>query len=65
MSAKDGVLAEEIRACINRNSAENGSNTPDFILAAYLIRCLEAYDTATAARDQWYGISTRPGASGS
>jgi len=45
----------EIQTAINRCSAENGSNTPDFILAAYLISCLAAYDRAVTARERWYG----------
>lgn len=48
-------LHEEIRSTLNRYSAENGSNTPDFILAEYLIGCLEAFDMAVAAREVWYG----------
>ena len=40
---------------INRNSAENGSNTPDFILAEYLTDCLTAFDRAVTLRCRWYG----------
>ena len=40
-------LRKEIETVINCNSAENGSNTPDFILAEYLINCLNAFDLAT------------------
>lgn len=43
---------------MNRHSLENGSDTPDFLLADYLIHCLEAFDTAVAAREQWYGRTT-------
>jgi hypothetical protein len=45
-------LEEEIRATINRNCAENTSNTPDFILAEYLMDCLNAFDKATIYRDK-------------
>ena len=48
-------LRKEIEAAINRNSAENGSDTPDFILAEYLTDCLEAFDKAVTRRKQWYG----------
>ena len=44
---------------INYNSQENGSNTPDFILANYLINCLLAFDTAVNSRERWY--SREPG----
>ena len=48
-------LREEINDAINRNSAENGSNTPDFILAEYLVDCLTAFDKAVNAREMWFG----------
>jgi len=44
-------LRKEIQLAINRNSAENGSNTPDFVLADYLMDCLEAYNKSVTARD--------------
>jgi hypothetical protein len=50
-------LREEIADVINRNSAENGSNTPDFILARYLVDCLRAFDMAVSDRDKWMGWS--------
>ncbi len=49
------MLRKEIEQAINRNSAENGSNTPDFILAEYLTDCLAAFDKAVKAREEWYG----------
>lgn len=48
-------LREEIAAAINRNSAENGSNTPDYILAEFLEDCLRSFDKALQQRDAWYG----------
>ena len=47
-------LRGELAQILNRYSAENGSNTPDFVLAAYLSACLIAFDFAVTARDQWY-----------
>jgi len=44
------TLRQDITTALNRHSAEQNSNTPDFILAEYLIDCLAAYDRATAAR---------------
>jgi len=46
-------LRKKIEDAINRCSAENGSNTPDFILADFLLGCLAAFDEATNARDKW------------
>jgi len=54
LSEPDG-LGEAVRAAINMNSAENSSNTPDFVLAKYLLNCLDAFDEATRERDRWYG----------
>jgi hypothetical protein len=48
-------LREDIQNALNRNSAENGSNTPDFILAEYLMACLAAFDATSRARERWYG----------
>ncbi|CAB4219408.1 hypothetical protein UFOVP1619_9 [uncultured Caudovirales phage] len=42
-------LREDIEHAINCNSAENGSNTPDYILAQFLTDCLAAYDVVTEA----------------
>jgi hypothetical protein len=49
------ALRREIQTAINRNSAENGSNTPDFLLAEFLTDCLTAFDRGVNARDRWYG----------
>ena len=56
-----GELREEIENAINRTSSENESNTPDFILAEYLMGCLHAFDKAIGTRDRWYGIAPEPG----
>ena len=50
-----GTFQQELQSLINRYSRENGSNTPDFILAGYLEDCLNAFDRATGIRAKWYG----------
>lgn len=59
---EDQILASafeiELQALINRHSMENQSNTPDFILAAYMMACLQAYTTASHARDKWLRIGS-------
>ena len=52
-------LAKELEIVINRHSAENGSDTPDFILAHYLMMCLDAFDATINWREQWYGRKPR------
>ena len=50
---KTGFRAE-LQTLINRHSVENGSDTPDFILADYMADCLNAYDMAVIRRTMWY-----------
>ena len=49
------AFEQELRKLINRESMENRSDTPDFILAEYLHSCLVAFENATNARERWYG----------
>lgn len=46
-------VRDEIAQVLNRYSQESGSNTPDFILAQYLVDALAAFDRATNARTEW------------
>ena len=46
---------EQLTSLLNRNSKENTSDTPDFILAGYLLSALDAFDKATLERERWYG----------
>lgn len=54
------TFEEEMRNIINRASMENASNTPDFILAQYLVACLDAFNMAVQQRETWYGRDPRP-----
>lgn len=54
-------LKKELAAVLTRHDAENGSNTPDHILAEYLLGCLAVFDAATLAREAWYGCKKTPG----
>lgn len=47
----------DLEALINRHSQENASNTPDFILAEFLMHALSAFNVATRRRTQWYAPS--------
>ena len=55
------TLQKEIESLINKHSRENDSNTPDFILAEYLLACLSAFEVGVNRRDGWYDISPKPG----
>jgi DNA-binding response OmpR family regulator len=51
----DPDFRKELEALINRHSLENGSNTPDFILADYMTECLDTFDRIVKAREKWHG----------
>lgn len=53
-------LERDIAAALNRVCAENASNTPDFILAQFLIGCLAAWNAGVQQRETWYGRDVRP-----
>lgn len=55
--ATEKECAHQLAGVINRCSRENGSNTPDFILAEFLVASLAAFDAASFNREQWYGKS--------
>ena len=44
----------DLASVINRYSRENGSNTPDFILAEFLAGCLTVYENTISARTDWF-----------
>ncbi len=55
------AFRKAVEHAINCHSMENGSNTPDFVLAQYLAAWLAAFDKATNHREAWYGrVPTSP-----
>ena len=48
-------LRSGIEALLNNESAENESDTPDFILAEFFTGCLDAFDLAVNRREVFYG----------
>jgi hypothetical protein len=57
---KASEFERELRQLLNRHSSENHSDTPDFILAAYITDCLNAWATAVKARDSWFSFDPWP-----
>jgi len=51
---------KELRGLVNKHSMEGDSNTPDFILAQFLLGCLAAFTVATQQRETWYGRDASP-----
>jgi hypothetical protein len=52
----EGTLEEELTVLLNKKCEKNNSNTPDFLLAQYLVGCLDNWNRTTRARDKWYDI---------
>lgn len=51
-------LYDELRSVLNRHSAENASNTPDYVLASFLLGSLDAFNNATNRRQSHYNGAT-------
>ncbi len=49
------LFSRDLERLINRYSLEQASNTPDFILAHYLMNCFEAYNSAVIKNKEWHG----------
>lgn len=45
-------LTSELTILLNQWNQEKPSNTPDYLLANYLIACLNAYNEAVVAREK-------------
>ena len=52
------TFAKELSNLLNRHSIENESDTPDWILAEYIRKTLEAWNSSVLQRDKWYGHKT-------
>lgn len=46
---------DELARLINKHSQENGSDTPDFLLASFLVGCLEVWNSQIRLREKWFG----------
>jgi hypothetical protein len=51
---EQGEFEKELAALLNKHSAENSSDTPDFILATFFYDCLKAWNLACRRRDNWF-----------
>jgi len=55
MSNNNSNFVKELENLINKYNMESGSDTPDFMLANYLMECLENYNNVLKCREKWYG----------
>ena len=53
---------KRLEQLINSESMENGCDTPDYILAAYMRGCLENFNRTVIERERWYGREAGGGA---
>lgn len=48
------LFKRDLEELINKYNMEQDSDTPHFILADYLMQCLDGFNQATNCRDYWY-----------
>lgn len=53
------TFREELQHLINKFSKENGSDTPDYILAEFMEKCLQVYEETVKRRDAWHHYEPR------
>lgn len=51
----DLTFEKELEHLINKYSIDNQCNTPDFILAKYMVKSLEPLRKMIDTRAEWYG----------
>jgi len=51
---------QELQELLNKYSMENGSDTPDFLLAEFIENMLMAFDISVNNREKWYGRKSVP-----
>jgi hypothetical protein len=51
-----GKFKKDLEELINKHCLENGSNTPDYILAEYMCHCLHCFERAVNLRDKHKGL---------
>ncbi len=56
-----GSLLDDLGSLLNSYNKENDSNTPDYVLAQYMLDCLRAFNQAVMAREGWHGRAVGDG----
>jgi len=51
---------KELEELLNKHSKENGSDTPDYILAEYMTASLNCFNEAVVNRAKWHGVKSLP-----
>lgn len=53
------TFEKELSDLLNKHCKENGSNTPDYILAEYLNECLKNFEKISKMREKWFGYNLK------
>ena len=53
-------LEKKLTDLINSEGREEDSDTPDHLLAEFMMRCLCAFELASNRREVWYGVEHTP-----
>ena len=53
--SKGRSFKRELTQLLNRYNVENHSNTPDYLLAGYLLQCLQVFEWTIKSREEWHG----------
>ena len=60
---REQQFEKELTELLNKYNMESICNTPDFIIANYLVHCLRAVENFSLKRERWYGVKCVPGQS--
>ncbi len=52
----ESTLKKKLEELINSECRENDSNTPDFLLAEFMVNCLDAFELTSNKREVWFGV---------
>lgn len=55
----NNLFKEELTDLINKHGVDKATNTPDFIVAKYLLGCLAVFNKTVNKRREWYGERTK------
>ena len=55
LAGDEREFKKKLTGLVNECSLENHSNTPDWVIAEYLTKCLMIFDSAIIDRKNWFG----------
>lgn len=61
LTQRDSTFRQKLEALINTHSLENTSDTPDYLLADFMIHCLTIFNGTVNARREWHSTENTKG----